>query len=114
MAVLALAAWWLLFFWRLSPVSNAWGTIAPAAHASLMAAFNASLERADRVVRAAAGDLICLVITVFIFWLGTHSYVRRLRVWLEARGSGQALSFGSTDLGAETLAANQEVPGVLR
>jgi hypothetical protein len=49
-----------------------------------------------------AGGLVVLV----LFAVGTGIYVRRFEIWLQARGSGETMTFAGTGLGDKTLAAN--------
>lgn len=51
-------------------------------------------------------DSILGMATVLIFGLGTGVYVHRLQVWIEGRGSGQAMALRGANLNDQAIAAN--------
>jgi hypothetical protein len=74
----------------------------------------ANAARAGRFVRALAGDVLFGFGTIALLWMGSRPFVRRVETWLEARGSGEAMSLGGTDLTAQAIAANADRGGVLQ
>jgi hypothetical protein len=70
--------------------------------------------KAARAFELGLADFLCGLVTLTTLGLGSRVYVRRLQIWLDARSSGQAMSFGGTDLSAATLAANDDQRGVLQ
>ena len=112
--MLALGMSWSVFFWRHTPARHRWQGQEDRPAKTLVNTFQGSARRATLAARSVFGDLLLGVGTLALLWVGTRVYVRRVEVWLEARRSGEAMSFGGTDLGAATIAANDERGGVLR
>jgi hypothetical protein len=111
LAVLALAAWWGAYFWAHSPACRAWraGLAGPRASSpEVVASIEGQLDRATRLLHLAAADLAFGAGVLVMVALGTGTYVRRLEIWLEARTSGQAVSFGADGLEGQALAANAD------
>jgi hypothetical protein len=117
--MLLLSGWWLLLVFEQTPARQLWRDAN--AHSargysskSMGTALRANFSRASEATKIVAGDLLFGAITIGLFWVGSRVYIRRLEVWLEARGSGEAMSLGGTDLSAETIAANSDTGGILR
>jgi hypothetical protein len=109
LALVALAGWWGLYFWRHTPARHAYRRAAAASHAS--AAEGGLLFTFDPLfagLRLAVGDLACGGGTLVLFAIGTRVYARRLQIWLDARTSGEAVSFGGTELESQALSANAD------
>ncbi len=60
--------------------------------------------------RASLADISFALGVLVLFAVGTGVYVRRMEIWLQARSSGQAMSFGGTSLSDAALAANATRP----
>jgi hypothetical protein len=63
-------------------------------------------RRAIAVVQTSMPDVAGGFVVLLIFALGTGIYVRRLEIWLQARGSGDAMDLAGAGLGDRALAAN--------
>jgi hypothetical protein len=110
-AVLALASWWGSYFWSHSPACRAWraGLAAPRSSSpEVVGDIEGQLDRAARLLHLAAADLAFGAGVLVMVAIGTGAYVRRFEIWLEARTSGQAVSFGAEDLEGQALAANAD------
>jgi hypothetical protein len=110
---------WLLFLLQHTPARSYWESAKGHrrhmySSDSMGRALRENLERSRIIARAIAGDLFFGALTVGLFWLGSRVYVRRFEIWLEARGSGEAMSLGGTELSADTIAANSDKGGILR
>jgi hypothetical protein len=107
--VLALAGWWGHYFWRHTPARHAYRRATAASHAT--AVLGGPLFTFDPLfaaLRLALGDLVCGASTVVLLAIGTRVYTRRLQIWLDARTSGEAVSFGGTELESQALSANAD------
>lgn len=115
--VFVLAGWWGLFFWRHSPardvfrlhrprpahVAGAQGRTLPG-QLDVLAAGQAS--RVVTAAKVAIADVTYGLAVLVLFAVGSGVYVRRFEVWLQARSSGEAMSFRGGDLTDAALAAN--------
>ena len=108
-AVVGLLLWWGVYFWHHTPARFVYRRSAAIARSTSAAAGPlGSLNPLFAALRAATGDLSCGLVTVALVTIGTRVYARRLQVWLDARTSGEAVSFGTTDLESQALSANVE------
>jgi len=108
-AIAALAGWWGLYLWRHTPARHAYRRAAETSNATV--AEGGRLFTFDPLftgLRLALGDLVCGGGTLVLFALGTRVYTRRLQIWLDARTSGEAVSFGGTQLESHALSANAD------
>jgi hypothetical protein len=109
LAMVGIAVWWGSYFWQHSPAKVAWsdvgrdtgtGSFSPAL------TVERALARLGLATRIAGADLVFGTTSLLLFAVGTGVYVRRLEIWLQARTSGQAVSFGAGDLEGQALLAN--------
>jgi hypothetical protein len=119
-AMAGLAVWWALYFWRHTPARDLLRrteeTPAVQHRRTSAGAFpdHAASELGRRTRRAvsalalAAADMGGGLVVLFLFGVGTGIYVRRFEIWLQARGSGEAMTFAGTGLDDKTLAANRD------
>jgi len=119
--VFTLAGWWGLFFWRHSPardvfrlhrarpahVSRAQGRTLPG-QLDVLAAGQAG--RVVTAAKVAVADVTYGLAVLVLFAVGSGVYVRRFEIWLQARSSGEAMSFRGGDLTDAALAANTAPP----
>jgi hypothetical protein len=117
-AIAGLLVWWSLYFWHHTPARNLLrdGSTTTRAqygrpdHGSLEGkatiAFDAVARRASTAVSVALADVAAGVLVLLFFAVGTGIYVRRLEIWLQARSSGETMSFAGNGLDDKTLAAN--------
>ncbi len=115
--VFGLASWWGVFLWRHSPardvfrlhrprpahVVRAQGRTVPGQVEALAAAQAGRVVTATKVVVA---DVTYGLAVLVLFAVGSGVYVRRFEIWLQARSSGEAMSFRGDDLTDAALAAN--------
>jgi hypothetical protein len=106
--VTVVGGWWFVYFWNHTPARDVY-TIASAAHRARAELELFSLEPAFAAARVAVGDITCGFLNLLVLSYGTRVYVRRAQIWLDARGSGDAVSFGTTDLASQALSANKKV-----
>ncbi len=114
----ALFVWWSAYFWHHTPARE---PLRAHSHASTIHARRdttapladrtaSSLARHARLAVAAlaiaAADITGGLVVLALFAVGTGIYVRRLEIWLQARGSGEAMTFAGTGLDDKALAAN--------
>ena len=114
--IAALLIWWSIYFWHHTPARQLLerGEGAPAAHqrravsASDQAAgeFGRRARNAVSALALAAADVAAGLVVISLFAVGTGIYVRRFEVWLQARRSGEAMTFAGTGLDDKALAAN--------
>jgi hypothetical protein len=102
LAMLGLAGGWVAYCW--SRTSLHVQVHRPAAGDFL------GLDRALDTGSAALGDILLGLSAVFLFAVGTGLYVRRAQIWIDARSSGEAVSYGSANLKDSALAANADEP----
>jgi len=127
LAMLALAAWWGIYFWHYSPSRELFHLHQPTARQIARADHQSALppkldylhgsqgSRFLLAARAGLGDLACGGCVLLMVALCTGVYVGRLDTWLNARTSGQAVALRGQDLTAATLDANaQPQRGILR
>lgn len=113
LAMLGLLAWWAWYFWEHTPARSlppaTSGRRNPAASsigAGATVKFGEGMSRAVALTRAAVIDIAGGLSVLVLFAVGTGVYVRRLEIWLQARGSGAAISLAGTGLSEKALAAN--------
>jgi hypothetical protein len=100
-AMIVLAAAWVVYCWE----HVATGGLARAlSHRQNPP----GLDRAFALAGAALGDILLGLCSVFLFAVGTGIYVRRAQLWIDARGSGEAVAYGGADLKDRALAANAD------
>ena len=123
LGMLVLLGWWGWYFWQHSPAREAMRRTparasahhAPAAldlRAGAGAKFEEGMARAATAMRAAVVDVGAGLVLLVLFGFGTGVYVRRLEIWLQARGSGAAMSLAGTGLSDKALAANADRGGM--
>lgn len=115
-AMVALLAWWSIYFWHHSPSRallhghrsprHEAGTLSGALERSAGAAFADATARASTAVRTALVDVAGGLFVLTAFAIGTGIYLRRFEIWLQARSSGDAMSLAGTGLSDKALAAN--------
>jgi hypothetical protein len=111
LAILGLACWWGAYFWAHSPAVRAWRVGLAGPRPSSREAgvgIEPQLDRAARLFHLAAADLAFGAAVLVMVAVGTGAYVRRFEIWLGARTSGQAVSFGADGLEGQALAANAD------
>jgi hypothetical protein len=59
-----------------------------------------------RYVQPLLNDVLLGSVTLAVFALGTGLFVHRLQVWIEGRGSGQAIALRGANLHDQAIAAN--------
>lgn len=77
--------------------------IGPAATQTLGDATGRAMAAVQTSIPDVAGGFVVLLVLA----LGTGIYVRRLEIWLQARGSGDAMDLAGSGLGDRALAANE-------
>lgn len=124
--VIALAAWWGVYFWDHTPSRTIFHASGPshkqphrhqdALPLRWIADFeDGAFARFALAAKVAVADLACGLVTVLMVGVGSGVYVRRFDNWLHARTSGQAVAYRGQDLTAATLDANaKRQRGVLR
>ena len=68
--------------------------------------------RAGSAVNTALADIGGGLFVLVLFGVATGIYVRRFEIWLQARGSGEAMTLAGTGLSDKALAANVPRGGV--
>jgi|SRR5665213_2460862 len=117
LAMLGLLGWWSWYYWQhcpaRAPLRRPVATHAPRQHAGpidLRAGAGAQLaDRTGQVaeaLRAAAVDVSAGLVVLVLFGFATGVYVRKFEIWLQARGSGAAMTLAGTGLSDKALAAN--------
>jgi hypothetical protein len=66
----------------------------------------AQAGRVTTAAKVAVADVTYGLAIIVLFAVGSGVYVRRLEIWLQARSSGEAMSFRGSDLTDAALAAN--------
>jgi hypothetical protein len=118
LAICALLVWWSLYFWRHTPARELFHRQdeAPAVHHRRPSGeigdraageFGRKTRDAAIALELAAADIAGGFAVLALFALGSGIYVRRFEVWLQARGSGEAMTFAGTGLDDKALAANK-------
>ncbi len=102
--ILGLVGWWGRYFWDHTPARQVY-RLAAAKHASTDA-FEVNLDPLFTALRVAIGDIALGLALVALVAIGTRVYMRRLQIWIDARTSGQAVTFGGEDLETKALSAN--------
>jgi hypothetical protein len=117
-AIAGLVVWWSLYFWHHTPARDLLrddSTPTRAQHGrpdhgslegKATVAFDAGARRASTAVSVALADVAAGVLVLLLFAVGTGIYVRRVEIWLQARSSGETMSFAGNGLDDKTLAAN--------
>ncbi len=105
LAILVVAGWWGLYFWNHTPARRVY-RLAMVADRQAEGGLFPSFDPMFAAFRVALGDVAFGVGTVALLAIGTRPFVTRVQVWLDARTSGQAVSFGATDLESQALSAN--------
>jgi hypothetical protein len=117
-AIAGLVVWWSLYFWHHTPArellrdgSTPTGTQhrrpdRGSLEGKATLALGAGTRRAATAISVALADVAAGVLVLILFAVGTGIYVRRLEIWLQARSSGETMSFASNGLDDKTLAAN--------
>jgi hypothetical protein len=108
LAVIGLALWWGLYFWQHTPARRLPPRPAHARPLKPTAPAIFSLDPLFGRVKLAIGDVAFGTLSVLVVALGTRVYARRLQIWLDARTSGEAVSYGTSDLASHALAANAD------
>jgi hypothetical protein len=116
--MIGLLSWWSMYFWQHSPAREIFAIRPPATGARPARARRAGLEtnareklrssteKASAAVLVALPDIASGLFFVVLFGVSTGIYVRRMEIWLQARGSGETMTLAGTGLGDKTLAAN--------
>ena len=68
-------------------------------------------RRAMAAVQTSMPNVAGGFVVLLIFAFSTRIYVRRLEIWLQARGSGDAMDLAGSGLGDRALAANADRRG---
>jgi hypothetical protein len=117
-AMVGLLFWWSMYFWQHSPAREIFALRSPTtgarparAHragleASAREKLRSSTEKASAAVLVALPDIASGLFFLVLFGVSTGVYVRRMEIWLQARGSGETMTLAGTGLGDKTLAAN--------
>lgn len=116
--MLALVGWWGWYFWQHSPARDGFEN-APQRHAvhrrsvsaidlrqGAGAELGGQVARTATALHAVAVDVAVGLTVLVLFGVATGVYVRRFEIWLQARGSGEAMSLAGTGLSDKALAAN--------
>jgi len=126
LAMLAIAVWWGVYFWKHTPSRELFRLHIPTN--KQVAKANKHLDLTPRMAslettqvgrfmfaaKAGVGDVACGLGVLVLFAFATGVYVRRFDTWLSARTSGQAVALRGQDLTAATLSANEKKEGVLK
>jgi hypothetical protein len=119
-AMVGLLIWWSIYFWRHSPAQEILALRSPIADAPATRPRRAVLEikargtlrsrteKASGAVAVALPDIASGILFLVLFGVSTGIYVRRMEIWLQARGSGETMTLAGTGLGDKTLAANTD------
>lgn len=122
-AMAAVVIWWALYFWRHTPARELLRRTSPPPASQhrrpvrgvlperAAGEFGRSTQSAAVAIALAAADVAGGLVVVSLFAIGTGIYVRRLEVWLQARGSGETMAFAGTGLDDKALAANMAQVG---
>lgn len=65
-----------------------------------------TLQPLFRAAEAVTGDVVFAAASLALFAIGTRVYTKKLQTWLDARGAGDAASFGTQGLEDRAIAAN--------
>jgi hypothetical protein len=118
-AIGGLLVWWSLYFWRHTPARDllARKENAAAAHGRRGSGdalgdpgasdLGRRAREASAAVALAVPDVLGGLVVLSLFAVATGIYVRRFEVWLQARGSGETMTFAGTGLDDKVLAANK-------
>ena len=114
--MLVLLGWWGWYFWQHTPArelprhspahASHPNRNAPDLRGGAGAKFAEGMATAATVMHAVVVDVGAGLAVLVLFGFGTGVYVRRLEIWLQARGSGAAMSLAGTGLDDKALAAN--------
>lgn len=117
-AMTGLLVWWSIYFWQHSPAREILTLQQPPAQALVArprrttlgtgtrATLRSGTEKASAAVAVALPDVASGLFFLALFGVATGIYVRRLEIWLQARGSGETMTLAGTGLGDRALAAN--------
>jgi hypothetical protein len=109
LTMVGIGIWWGTYFWQHSPTRIVWGTtdrVSEGTNVSTTLTLERGFRRLGVAARIAGPDLLFGLSTLALFAIGTGVYVRRIEIWLQARTSGQAVSFGAGNLEGQALLAN--------
>jgi hypothetical protein len=117
-AVAGVAIWWSLYFWHHTPARDLLlRTEPPSATRRRSTSATISDRAAGELARhvrdassalaLAGADVAGGLFVLSLFAVGTGIYVRRFEVWLQARNSGETMTFAGTGLDDRALAANR-------
>jgi hypothetical protein len=104
LVIVAIAGWWIRYFWDHTPAREVYALHTARSHRSTPT--SPSFDPAFAALRVAIGDVAFGLMMVGLLAFGTRPFVTRVQVWLDARTSGEAVSYGATDLETQTLTAN--------
>lgn len=119
-AMVGLLFWWSMYFWQHSPAREIFALRSPTTdtraarprrpvlETNARETLRSSTEKASAAVIVALPDIASGVFFIVLFGVSSGIYVRRMEIWLQARGSGETMTLAGTGLGDKTLAANAE------
>jgi hypothetical protein len=126
LGMVALLVWWGFYFWHHSPSRALFrahrpsgtvgrgGSLSGAIERGAGATLAEATARAGSAVNTALADISGGLFVLALFGVATGIYVRRFEIWLQARGSGEAMTLAGTGLGDKALAANVARGGGVR